>query len=93
MDWTCILYWSVTPLMFSCRCSKYPDFIMQCLQQKVTLSRRRDHPHWSVEETIARGFQEPVWSNGDGWYWTQSQGWFELIARTRSKGAGATWGS
>ena len=75
--------------MLSCRCSKYPDFIMQCLQRNVTLCHRRDTPHWSVEETIAQGMQEPVWSNGDGWYWTSSKGWFELIPRNRGRGGGA----
>ena len=78
--------------MVSRRCSEYPEFIMNFLHHKVTLSSRRDSPHWSVEETFAKGFQEPVWSNGDGWYWTNSEGWFELIPRSRGgrKGGGAS---
>ena len=32
-------------------------------------------------------------SNGDAWYWTSSQGWFELIPRNRGRGGGAAWGS
>ena len=79
------MHWS---LWVYCRCAQYPDFMMDFLQRKVTLSRRRDAPHWSVEETMARGFQEPVWSSGDGWYWTQSEGWFELIPRNRGRREG-----
>ena len=89
MDWTCILYWSVTPLMLSCRCSKYPDFLMRVLERKITMKTRRDVGHWSVEKTMAQGFQEPVWSSGDGWYYTDSRGWFELIPRNRGKSTGA----
>ena len=78
--------------MLSCRCSTYPDFIMQVLEQKITLKTQRNVPHWSVEETMAQwNFQEPVWSEGNGWYWTKSRGWFELIPRNRGKGTGAHW--
>ena len=66
---------------------------MNFLNHKVTLSSRRDTPHWSVEETFATDFQEPVWSNGDGWYWTKSQGWFELIPRNRRQGGGYRGGA
>ena len=49
------------------RCSTYLEFTMSYLQAYVTLSVRRDSPHWSMEETVARECQEPVWINGDGW--------------------------
>ena len=78
--------------MVSRRCSQHPEFIMAFVQKKVTLSHRRDSPRWGVEETIAHGFQEPEWSNGDGWYWTSSQDWFELTPRSRGRGGGQNWG-
>ena len=66
---------------------------MNFLNDKVTLSSCRDTPHWSVGETFATDFQEPVWSNIDGWYWTATQGWFELIPRNRRQGGGNRGGA
>ena len=89
MDWTCILCRNT--LVVSRRCSQYPEFIMSFLNRKVTLSSRRDEAHWSVEETFATEGVEPVWSAGNGWYWTESKQWFELIPRNRSGRHGGGW--
>ena len=92
MDWTCILCRN-THVIVSRRCSQYPEFIMSFLNYKVTLSSRRDTPHWSVEATFATHFQEPVWSEGNGWYWSEKKGWFELIPRNRRQGGGYRGGA
>ena len=75
-----------------CRCSSYPDGILEYLQSQVTLSERRDEPRYSVE---VEGM-ERVWSNADGWYWTESEGWYELIPRNRGRrcgGKNSSWGA
>ena len=47
------------------------------------------------DEPPPKVFMEPELASngGDGWYWTSSQGWFELIPRNRGRGGGAAWGS
>ena len=48
------------PELVMYRCSTFPEFIMVYLHYSATLPSRRDSPHWSVEETVARQCQEPV---------------------------------